>query len=187
MNTHKSIIRASNKSELLTELKSLRYGPAPKWLGRFGYLKFTGTRTAAGVWYDDLELPTQVRAEAEHLQRAIPPSERVTWNTVFVQKYEPGEGVTAHRDPRNNVGHTAIGLYGDFEATYLHVWGPVDGFPAPARGVKLTTLTQRPGDVWVLPCTLAGNQGPQHAMSWPTSGDGSDGARYAIILNTIQR
>jgi hypothetical protein len=147
--------------ELLQVLESLRYRSVPKWLGLF---RFHVYKLKEG---DLSGLPALIRAEVTKLMTLAEPQE---WNTVFVQHYFPGEGVLPHRDPKNNLDHTVIGLYGENYETALRV--------------DMEWAAQHPGDVFVLPCTLAGKQGPIHEMRWPEDCSAySD--RYAIVLNRI--
>ena len=160
--TYQIEARASQSDELLADLAAVSYRPAPSWLGSFQFRMYKPIALAqpCPVWVYD-----SVWEEARRLAQAVPEQH---FNTLFVQRYLPGQNVRSHRDPRNNVGYTVIGLYGDFTATRFRV--------------EETWAEQRPGDVFVLPCTIAGVQGPQHGMQWLP---GSTGTRYAIILNTI--
>ncbi len=157
---------ASQDPLLLAALEGVVYRPVPAWLGAFsfwwrGKLAFHADDKPRG-------LPDLIWSEALRLATLVP---QVKFNALFVQRYQPGQNVEAHRDPRNNLDATVIGLYGNFGHTTLWVEGT-------------GTAVQRPGDVFVLPCTIAGKQGPRHRMDWP---EGPwPGARYAIILNRIE-
>lgn len=155
--TYLSATRASGDEALLEELKAIRFRPSPQFLGRFDFAMFPLNAFRPG---------TRLAAEVQHLAAAVPGQ---AFNTVFVQKYTYRSGVRPHRDPKNNVGHTVIGLYGHFRGTRLRVGS--DWFE------------QEPGQVWVLPCTIDGVQGPEHEIMWRTEGAG---VRYALILNTIE-
>lgn len=145
---------------LLAILGALVYRPVPLWLGHFEFKLFG---TAYGRDYGPP--PPEIAAEVTRLAALVPGQ---MWTTTFIQRYLPGVNVRSHRDPKNNVGYTVIGLYGDFTPTRLTVAGQ--------------EYEQHPGSAWVLPCTIAGVQGPLHRMEWP---EGAKGIRYAIILNTI--
>ena len=104
----------------------------------------------------------------------------VRFNCLFVQRYAPGEGVSVHRDPLNNLDGTLIALYGGFGVTHLHVMG------GPGAD---HTFVQCPGDVYYLPCTdpKTNARGPAHAMVWPTDRSPTVTDRFAVILNRIVR
>lgn len=152
-----SPLRAGSNPDLLDELSCVSYRRSPPFLGAFGFRMYKPMRAALS-W-------TAIWGEVAHLAQAVPDQ---LFNTVFFQRYEPGQNVLPHRDPMNNVGYTVIGLYGEFTPTQLRV--------------DRDWFTQESGQVWVLPCTLNGVQGPQHEMRWEPN---SIGTRYAIILNTI--
>lgn len=157
-------VQVSSDPELVKDLASVAYRPSPSWLGSFGLKMHRGVDLGRSC---PTHIYESVWEEARRLAEAVP---RQKFNTLFLQKYVAGQEVKPHRDPRNNLGYTVVGLYGDFEVTYLMLGPQEDAVP------------QRPGDVFVLPCTIDGRQGPLHAVRWPS---GSRGTRYAIILNTI--
>ena len=90
------------------------------------------------------------------------------FNTVFLQRYERGQYVRSHRDPTNNLGYTVIATFGQWEGGVTTVEG-ADPF------------RMRPGDLVVLPCTIAGRRGPLHSVSRIEKG-----IRWTLILNTIR-
>lgn len=158
----------STSPRLQAILGMLPYRPVPAWLGDFEF-KLYGTAYGR----DHGKAPDEIEVEAQKLAALVPGQQ---WTTTFIQRYHPGSGVKPHRDPRNNLGFTVIGLYGDFTPTWFTVRQP-DGSDL--------TLEQAPGDVLVLPCTIEGVQGPLHSMGWSTTVNPLKGPRYAIILNTI--
>jgi hypothetical protein len=168
----KTSIRLESTPELLEALEGIDYRASPSWLGTFGFRMWTWKQgpedRGIAVLRGDGRLPCQVWNAAFKMAAAYETPQ--IWNTLFVQRYEPGQNVKPHRDPRNNTGETLIGLVGTFRATLLRV--------------EDRWYAQEPGDVFVLPCTIAGKQGPVHEMEWP---EGVTGTRYAIILNTIER
>lgn len=156
-----------NTKGLVEAIEHLPYKPVPKWLGDFQFKMFG---QAYGRHYGHTS--GRLREAVVELAWIKP---RQTFTTVFVQRYKQGQQVLPHRDPKNNVGHTIIGVLGDFEgaSTYMALGGgDVDG---GTLSFKLNS-----GDVLVLPCTIDGKQGPMHWVEPVTSG-----TRYAIILNTI--
>lgn len=151
---------------LLQELSALRYRKAPSFLGNFSFQAF-------GKGYKN-KTSGHIRKEAIRLSRLVPTQ---TFTNVFVQKYEAGQNVKPHRDPKNNTGHTIISIYGSFHPTPLNkVWY--------SKGKKSENFFVHEGEALVLPCTISGQQGPWHSMSWEPW---ATGTRYAIILNTIEK
>ncbi len=139
---------------LQEEAEKISYRPCPVWLGNFTF------RT-----YDKKSGPPSenVLYVAQKLTDLV---EDQTFNVVFLQKYEEGQEVYSHWDPRNNVGHTIIVPFGNFEgATHT-----IDG-----EEVKV-----EPGDVLIQQCTIGYSMGPKHSVSAVESG-----TRFALILNTI--
>lgn len=157
---------ARNTPELVSALNRVITRPVPEWLGdfRFWWGKNCLSDGKRPPWLSEL-----IWNEALHLQQACP---TVKFNTLFLQRYEPGQAVFEHRDPRNNLDATVIGLYGSFGSTIL----TVDGVPC----------IQTPGDVWMLPCTINGKQGPRHKMDWPHPLPADVSTRFAIILNRLE-
>lgn len=130
------------------------YRPCPAWLGNFQF-----------KIYDKNSGPpkNEVLYVAEKLTTLV---DEQTFNTVFLQKYEEGEEVFPHWDPRTNVGYTVIAPFGNFEgATHT-----IDG----------EEIQVNPGDVLVQQCTIGYGMGPKHSVSAVEKG-----TRFALILNTI--
>lgn len=153
--------------ELLAELEDLRYTRAPPFLGTFGFW-------SGPVLPSDLQGGPDEARQSEVLRevaRLGALAAATPFNRVFVQRYNR-EGVRPHRDPKNNLGCTVIGLYGSG-------WGTTFWDHDASRSWQ-----QAPGDVFVLPCTDPETkiQGPKHSVTW---GFGI-GVRYAIILNWIE-
>ena len=156
--------------ELISELEKLQLRPVPNWLGDFKFRmikRFTENNAFS-------EFHTVIQCELIKLAALVPDQQ---FNTVFIQRYEPGQAVHQHRDPRNNIGHTVIGLYGtNWKTHFIHYTrGPTNP----------DTFIQRPGDVMVVPCTLGGVQGRPHEMYWAEDHQDEMTTRWAIILNTI--
>ena len=127
----------------------------PHWLGEFSfktYYKYSWKRTALAPVVEKLA--------------TFAPHQK--FNTVFLQVYASGAIVKEHRDPRNNVGETIIGIAGDFTGANTYVNGQLAG-------------QLLPGDVGVLPCTINGVQGPRHNVTRVLTG-----YRVALILNTVE-
>jgi hypothetical protein len=141
---------------------ALKLRPCPKWLGdfRFAYWSLNGVNALP---FPKALLPLVVRLDA------LVPAQ--VFDTVFVQKYEQGESVKPHRDPKSNTGHTVVGIFGEFEGATV----AVESVPEDRA------YTVRPGDAYVLPCTINGVQGPRHRVTPVTYG-----VRYALILNTME-
>lgn len=157
----------SGSPELIAELDRVPYRPAPNWLGNFtfwwrGSLDLTQVQPPPGFF-------PLIWGEVQWLKKLKP---EITFNTVFVQRYEPNQNVKAHRDPKNNKDVTIISLYGDFELTYFRSGNEV--------------YEQKPGDIFIQDCTKNGVQGPVHEMWWPQTTPRGKGTRYAIILNRIE-
>lgn len=144
-------------TELEKQLAILRYNKSPQWLGGFGFRMFDGP------YEKKIPLPRELLAYKAAVSKYLP---NQSVNTVFAQKYTAGQRVFAHRDPKNNVGKTAILVVGDFEGAETTV------------GNEKLKLNR--GDLLVLACTIAGKQGPRHSVSEITRG-----VRYSFILNTI--
>lgn len=165
-------------TELLDALNSLSLRAAPGFLGDFDYQQYKvqpGVRTA---------LPEVIRDEFIKLEKLVPVQ---IFNTWFIQKYNPGQGVLPHRDPKNNVGYTILGLYGRDWETRLEVKEEkyVDD-PWGRKHLDLVKYKQFPGDVFILPCTIHGIQGSTHQMTWPQVPDfDTQGTRWALICSTI--
>jgi len=139
--------------------EELRYRPVPSWLGNFTFHVFGRSNGK-----DCGPAPEAILVILRRIGTLVPGQ---TWTTIFAQKYETGNYVKSHRDPRNNVGKTLISVVGTFT-----------GAETTVDGVQLT-MTR--GDVLELDCTINGVQGPRHAVSPVLSG-----VRYAAILNTLE-
>lgn len=145
-----------NTPSLIAELNSINLRKSPRFLGQFAYKQFSRTMPR--------ELTT-LRHVVSELKSLVPDQQ---FNTLFIQRYLPNQGVNTHRDPRNNIGHTVIGLFGSDWVTNFKV--------------SNQNYTQYPGEAYVLPCTINNIQGPPHSMNWISG----NGIRWAVILNTIE-
>jgi hypothetical protein len=134
-------------------------------LGHFKFRQFPITETRKEL----NKLPVRIRDLISDMEQIV---EYQKFNTVFLQRYDVGDFVRLHRDPKNNTGYTIIAVLGDFDGaeTTIH------------RGDVSERFTLQAGDVLVLPCYMNDIQGDSHEVSPVTRG-----TRYAIILNTIQR
>lgn len=126
----------------------------PSWLGAFDFKCF----------YNYSYKNSRLIKVIDHLA-TIRPEQK--FNTVFLQRYKTADYVGPHRDPKNNVGVTIIGIAGLFTGATSHC--------EPGLAYQIA-----PGDVAVQDCTIDGVQGPRHRVSPVLSG-----TRYALILNTI--
>ena len=144
---------------LVEATKNVFFRSVPSWLGNFKFKIFGQT-----YGKDHGLPPLPILIQARKLRSLVPEQK---FNTIFLQKYEVGAQVLPHRDPKNNTGHTIIGVFGEF------------------TGAKTKVDTQEyqlySGDVMILPCTIGSIQGPQHQVSAVESG-----TRFALILNTIE-
>lgn len=142
---------------IMKAFEHLPYRPVPAWLGDFSFV----------VYDRPHRLPAALFALFQHMQDiddVLFGPQR--WNRVFVQRYREGEQVFEHRDPKSNVDHTLIAIFGDFEGAISRVGDEV--------------FQLRAGDMLRLPCTIDGRQGPPHSVSPVTRG-----TRYALVLNHI--
>ena len=130
--------------------------PCPQWLGSFSFR----------LWGKHYAKPPRVWLEAAQRLRQLVPSQ--TFNTLYLQRYERRQEVYRHRDPRNNVGHTIIWVFGDFTGADV----TVDRAPHTVPG----------NHAYVLPCTIDGVQGPYHSVSPVRTG-----TRWVLILGTVKR
>lgn len=143
---------------MMNAFERLPYRPVPEWLGTFSF-----------VTYNRLcKMPAALKRMVEYMEEI----DEVlfggqAWNTFFVQRYREGEYVAEHRDPQNNVGHTMIAIFGDFEGAVSTVGDE--------------TFQLEAGDILRLPCTINGRQGPKHSVTPVTKG-----TRYALVMNTIK-
>ncbi|UIS25291.1 hypothetical protein [Erythrobacter phage vB_EliS-L02] len=142
---------------IMKAFERLPYRPVPEWLGDFSFVTYDRPR----------KLPAALFALFEHMRDiddVLFGGQK--WNRVFVQRYREGESVSEHRDPKTNVDHTLIAIFGDFDGATSRVDDEV--------------FQLRAGDMLRLPCTINGRQGPLHSVSPVTRG-----TRYALILNHI--
>lgn len=133
--------------------------PCPRWLGNFSF-RFWGGGTP-----DPVPFPAELASLVVALEEQVPTQD---FNTVYLQRYERGQEVRPHRDPRSNVGYTVIGTFGKWEGGITSVFGA-------------ESFQMRAGDAAVLPCTISGVQGPQHQVT-PVK----RGTRWALILGTTR-
>ncbi len=148
--------------DLRRAFETLTYRTAPAWLGPFGMRQF------GSAWSRPKpHCSPEIEREARKLAALVPGQE---FNACFVQRYAAGQCVLPHRDPRNNRGHTVIGIYGEFSPVLSQIGTHRLELPA--------------GDVLVMPCTIGGQQGPVHSMTWKP---GAWGVRFIIAINTIHR
>jgi hypothetical protein len=142
---------------LTNAFERLPYRPVPEWLGSFSF-----------VTYDRIaKMPKVMQQYVAHMMDIDDTLfGGQAWNTFFVQRYREGEYVAEHRDPQNNVGHTLIAVFGNFEGAVSTVGDE--------------TFQLGAGDILRLPCTINGRQGPKHSVSPVTKG-----TRYALVMNTI--
>lgn len=146
---------------LLEDLPS-DFRKCPGFLGNFGFRIYGN---AYGKSFG--KLPRSLGMLARQMG-ALHPEQQFT--TAFLQRYDTGHEVLLHRDPRNNVGHTVITTFGDYDGAVTTLY--------TEEGKQILTL--RPGDVFSLECTIGGKQGLPHEVSRVTRG-----TRFALILNTI--
>jgi len=138
--------------------RQVHFRPCPAFLGNFQFAMFGDVY---GRYHG--ALPPGLHHLAKRMAALYPQEE---FNAAFVQRYDLGAYVKAHKDPMNNLNRTLIAIFGDFEGAETTVGGE--------------KFTARPGDLVELPCTVNGVRGPRHQVSPVTSG-----CRYALILNTI--
>lgn len=144
--------------ELMNAFDSIKYRPVPIWLGEFTF-----------SMHKKLDkLPVLIQQEINNLAALVPDQD---FNTYFIQKYEAGQNVFPHRDPKNNVGYTIIGVYGGFYPT------PWSEYTRTKERYQIHS-----GDTLIQECTINNQQGPQHSVTWSKD---ATGTRYCIILNTI--
>lgn len=155
---HRKFFSADECERVLWHMFWVEWRAVPKWLGNFNFCIYgeSGGKNRGS-------LPPDLQALADKMQKLVPEQE---FTTAFLQKYEKGEFVKPHRDPRNNLGYTIIAVFGEFEGAESVV------------GKKRLQL--RTGDVLVQRCNLNKLPRPLHRVSEVTSG-----TRYALILNTI--
>jgi len=142
----------------LEAARGLPLRPCPKWLGNFSFRMWGGNTP------DPVPFAVELADLVLQLEAQVPGQQ---FNTVFLQRYTRGQEVYSHRDPKNNLGHTVIGTFGEWTG-------------AETRTEEGVRFRMAPGDVTVLPCTIDGVQGPRHSVSPVLSG-----TRWALILNTV--
>lgn len=138
---------------MVNVFKSWKWRPVPTWLGNFQFSMFSNLR--------------KVPAEAELLfgiLSLLVPEQK--FNTLFVQKYEVGQQVLPHRDPKNNYGATIIAYFG--------IW---TGGETTIEGEKIQPKHR---DVVIQRCNYENLPRPLHEVSPIISG-----TKYSFILNTI--
>lgn len=155
---HRKLFAPEECDRVLWQSVWTKFRPVPKWLGNFNFCIF-GEEEGKKV----AKLPVTLKPLIKKLADLVPNQD---FNTVFLQKYEKGQFVKPHRDPRNNLGHTVIGVFGEFEGAESVI------------GRKRLQLLK--GDALVQRCNLDGLPRPLHRVSEVT-----EGTRYALILNTI--
>lgn len=151
---HRSFLNIDDVERALWVMPWVQWRPCPNWLGDF---KFHIIKP--------VHLPAQLSHVYDKLKTLVPEQK---FNTVFLQKYDKGQSVKPHRDPKNNLGYTLIAPVGHWEGGET-VLG------------KKTRFRLKPGDVLKLRCQVRGLQRPLHRMTPIISG-----TRYAIILNTVE-
>lgn len=164
------IIRDMVKDDILATLESeaakIKYRPCPNWLGNFQFKIYNEKESPSE---ELMVVAKSILKELEERSKAATPIQEAgkqIFNTIFVQKYESGEFVKPHRDPRSNVGYTVIIPFGEYTGG-KHL---IEGKEAEVN----------PGDVLIMPCTIGYSMGPRHSLSEIESG-----TRYALIFNTI--
>jgi hypothetical protein len=150
---HKDFLSDKERMSLLLAAQQVRMTQSPGFLGNFQFR----------YWKWPAPLPKDFNEVAKRLADLVPDQEL---NTFFLQRYPTGSYVKKHRDPKNNVSHTVIALFGNYR-------GAVNEFDGKSYYTE-------PGDVIVAPCTINGIQGPWHSVSEVESG-----VRWALIGNTI--
>lgn len=150
----RSFLTESDLKKIRDAVSGISYRPCPAWLGNFQFK----------IYDKDSELPSkEIISVAEKLTELV---DDQTFNTVFIQKYEKGQEVFPHWDPRTNVGYTVIAPFGEFEGA--------------THTIDEEEVRVNPGDVLVQQCTIGYSMGPKHSVSAVEKG-----TRFALILNTI--
>lgn len=155
---HRNALSLEEQVSLNFSMLAIKFRPCPKWLGNFRF----------AMYREGIEkLPVfRIQLGASRLRRYLPNNQ--THNTLFIQKYEKGEEVKPHRDPKNNRGYTAITVFGNFEGAETIIEGN-------------QRIQMHSGDVLVLRCNHNGLPRPLHRVSPVTKG-----IRYALIINQIE-
>lgn len=104
----KAFTPSIHKECLINETKKV-----PPWLGNFSF-------GAYGPAYSKSvdKLPRGVIEFCKAIASDCVPDQK--FNTIFIQKYEVGEFVRPHRDPKNNIGKTIIAIFGEFTGVKRH-------------------------------------------------------------------
>jgi hypothetical protein len=147
---------------LIGELENLSYRNCPTWLGNFQFKMIKSLD----------KLPKLIQEEFLNLNSLVPAQ---VFNTWFIQKYEPGQNVSGHKDPLNNKGLTVVSLYGNLWHTVLTV--------------DSQKFNQNPGQIFIFPTNIPGLERPYHKVDWSNpkqQGCVSYTTRWALICNTIE-
>lgn len=139
-------------------IQQLSYRPVQAYQGAYSRINYGEHHGRNNVFPDGL------KPIADAMAQAVPDQD---FNAAFIQRYDVGDFVAPHRDPRTNTGYTLILVLGQFE-----------GAISTIEGYEPFQLKQT--DMLKLECTINGKQGPLHSVSPVT-----EGIRYALILNTI--
>jgi len=156
--TIENVLSQNDLDDFVLFAKDWKYRRCPKWLGNFSMIKFDLKQAKKE------NIPPVVLRIAEKVLGVI--EIKQNFNTIFIQKYEPGQYVKPHYDPRNNVGHTVIIPFGEFEGG--------------VSTVNSESFLLKPGNILIQQCTIGYSIGPRHSISAIESG-----TRYALIFNTI--
>lgn len=150
----KNLLTKDDLELLLDSVLFIRFRPCPKWLGNFQFKVY------------DKNTDPPPKEIIQIANKVIGLVDNQKFNTIFLQKYEYGEYVKPHIDPRNNVGKTIIVPFGEYTGGLSIIEGE--------------TIDVSPGDVLVQDCTNGYSMGPKHSVSKIESG-----MRFALILNSI--
>jgi hypothetical protein len=159
------ILTEEEETAVLEEIKSLKLGTSPSFLGDFRFTAFgegygRGRKSPPAIRVAGIRMKEWIEALLGHEQR---------FNCLFVQVYRPGAEVGRHKDPKSNKGQTVILPLGDFTEGKLRVH--LEEIPYQRRvpiSIPCTTLFEGKEE-----------QGPSH-YAWHRRG-----TRVSIILNTI--
>lgn len=131
----------------------------PKWLGDFKSIPFG--KFGKKDHGDPIPL---VKKLVDRLKTVWPQQK---FNAAFLQRQEKGQVILPHREPKNYIGYSVTGLFGDWAGGELLV------------GKKRLKLGPR--DVLIKRCAVKGLPRPLSRMNPIVSG-----ARYALTLYTIE-
>jgi hypothetical protein len=132
----------------------------PKWLGNFAsrpYGEISGKSFG--------RLPRDIKMMTDRMAALVPGQH---FTTAFIQKYEVGQGVKPHRDPKSNLGYTVLGAFGEWEGA--------------ETVLEKHRFTLRSGDALVQRCYIKSRRRPLHRVSEVTKG-----IKYSLIINTISQ